>query len=173
MTDTCVCCGADVPEGTEKGAQMIIITQKKNCVINGNIADLYIDDGITMKADLRGDQNEAYILGVYSTAAQAEAVLLDMARHICDCNGQIYQMPPDQVPAPAPTPEKWISQLSERYEQLRKTDVACDNCDMRDKRFITTTEPPMYKCRKTGEYHFAGYVCGEGTVDNGLETRSR
>lgn len=137
---------------------MIIVTQNKDSVINGNITDLYIADGTTIKANVQGDPDTTYILGVYSTADQARKVLLDMARHICDCNGQIYQMPPDQVPAP--TPEKWISQLSERLDQLRKTDVACANCDARDKKFITTTEPPMYKCRKTGEYHFAGYVCG-------------
>lgn len=66
--------------------------------------------GTTIKANVQGDPDETYILGIYSTAYQARKVLLDMATHICDGGGQVYQMPPDQVPAP--TPEKWISQLS-------------------------------------------------------------
>lgn len=89
---------------------MIIVTQNKESVINGEITDLYITDGTTINANMQMAPDTTYILGIYSTAYQARKVLLDMATHICDGGGQVYQMPPDQVPAP--TPEKWISQLS-------------------------------------------------------------
>lgn len=101
---------------------MIIITQEKDCVINGDIVDLYISDGTTIKTSLRGDQNEAYILGVYSTTDQAREVLLDMAECICDPDGGIYQMPPNQKPEPEPAPKEWISQLSIRLDKLRRSD---------------------------------------------------
>lgn len=104
-----------------KGVRMIIITQNKDSVIIGDVTDLYISNGTTIKANLQRDPDTTYILGVYSTTDQAREVLLDMARHICDCDGQIYQMPPDQKPEPEPIPAKWTSQLSAHWDGLRES----------------------------------------------------
>lgn len=98
---------------------MTIISQDKTLVIHGDIADLYIDEQSTIRADMRGDPDDAYVLGTYSTRSQAQDVLLRLAKRIdADDAMTPYQMPPDRLPSPEHA--EWVGQLARRFEETRE-----------------------------------------------------
>lgn len=59
------------------------------------------------------------------------------------------------------------ARISLRGKSIRITNKTdCHSCLLCDHGIVLTTDPPIYQCKLTGEYHQADYTCKDGKWQN-------
>lgn len=94
---------------------MIILTQDRRSIIQGEIFHIFIDCEGTIVAEMYGDK-ELYNLATYSTPHQAVDVLMDISEHLRDYD--LYIMQEDKPPKVerSQTTEEFAKEVGRRVD---------------------------------------------------------